>query len=277
MHPHENAAMFQMEGPVIHPAIRRAIRRVRQLVKRAGHWRLRWVLTNFDAQHQGVEYAYETITRHRAYAPWANDREFFSVYSKARHHTLVAVERCYELWELIHNLRSFRGAVIEVGVWRGGTGAILASALARTRPTETIYLCDTFRGVPKAGCNDSLYRGGEHADTSVDHVSALLKSLPVSNAVLVEGVFPDRTGPQIPPGPISLCHIDVDVYESARDIVAWVEDRMPPGAILVFDDYGFSSCVGVTRIVNEIKKTGRWFAIYNLNGHAVLIKQPPSP
>lgn len=262
---------------MIHPTIRRVVRRIRQLAKRAGHWRLRWVLTNFDAQHQGVEYAYETITRHRAYAPWANDKDFFAVYKIARLHTLVGVERCYELWDLIHNLSSLKGAVIEVGVWRGGTGAILASALARTRPTETIYLCDTFRGVPKAGRHDSLYRGGEHSDTSIAHVSGLLKSLSVSNAVLVEGVLPDQTGSQIPPGPISLCHIDVDVYESARDIVAWVDDRVPPGGILVFDDYGFSSCVGVTRLVNEIRETGRWFSIYNLNGHAVLIKRPPDP
>jgi O-methyltransferase len=71
-----------------------------------------------------------------------------------------------------------------------------------------------------------------------------------------------------------LCHIDVDVYESAKEIVAWVEQRMPPGAVLVFDDYGFSSCIGVTCLVNEIRENGRWFSIYNLNGHAVLIKRP---
>jgi O-methyltransferase len=261
---------------VLSPAVRRVFRRIHQLAKRAGRWRLRWILTNFDAQHQGVEYAYETITRHRAYAPWANDKEFFSVYRKARLNTLVSVERCYELWDLVHNLGAVEGAVIEVGVWRGGTGAVLASALARVRPAEKIYLCDTFRGVPKAGHYDSLYSGGEHADTSIEHVAELLKSLSLSNAVLVEGVFPDQSGPQIPPGPISLCHIDVDVYESARDIVQWVEGRMPPGGMLVFDDYGFSSCIGVTRLVNEIKAGGRWTSIYNLNGHAVLIRRPSS-
>ena len=259
---------------MIHPRVRRIFRRIHQLAKRAGRWRLRWVLTNFDAQHQGMEYAYETIIRHRAYAPWANDKDFFTVYRTARQHTLVGVDRCYELWDLIHNLGAVKGAVIEIGVWRGGTGSILACALARTRPEERIYLCDTFRGVPKAGRNDTLYRGGEHANTSVAHVTDVLKSLNVRNAVLVEGVFPDESASQIPPGPISLCHIDVDVYDSARDIVAWVGERMPPGAVLVFDDYGFSSCIGVTRLVNEIRENGRWFSIYNLNGHAVLIKRP---
>ena len=256
--------------------LRRLFRRIHQLAKRAGRWRLRRVLTNFDAYHQGTEYAYETIIRHRAYAPWAHDQEFFAVYRTARLNTLVSVDRCYELWDLIHNLGAVKGAVIEIGVWRGGTGAILAGALAKVRPEERIYLCDTFRGVPKAGRNDTLYRGGEHANTSVAHVTAMLKSLNIANATLVEGIFPDQSGSQIPPGPISLCHIDVDVYESAKDIVAWVEERMPPGAVLVFDDYGFWSCIGVTRLVNEIRETGRWFSIYNLNGHAVLLKRPPA-
>jgi hypothetical protein len=32
----------------------------------------------------------------------------------------------------------------------------------------TIYPCDTFSGVVKAGVNDRYYQGGEHADTSRD-------------------------------------------------------------------------------------------------------------
>ena len=257
--------------------VRPVFNRLYQMVTRAGRWRLRWVRTDFSASHQGAEYAYESIVRDRAYAPWIGDKEFVAVYEKARFNTMVSVDRCYELWDLINNLGTVKGAVIEVGVWRGGTGAILASALARTGSAEKVYLCDTFRGVPKAGHNDLLYRGGEHSDTSVGHVSGLLKSLSLGNAVLLAGVFPDETGEQIPAGPVSLCHIDVDVYESARAIVAWVDNRMPPGSILVFDDYGFPSCVGVTRLVNEIKASGRWFSLYNLNGHAVLIKRPLLP
>jgi hypothetical protein len=107
---------------MIPPRMRRIFRRIHQLAKRAGRWRLRWVLTNFDAQHLGAEYAYETITRHRAYAPWAHDREFFTVYRTARLHTLVSVDRCYELWDLIHNLGAVKGAVIEIGGWRRDRG-----------------------------------------------------------------------------------------------------------------------------------------------------------
>jgi O-methyltransferase len=185
----------------------------------------------------------------------------------------VDVARCYELWDLLHGLRDVPGAVVEVGVWRGGTGAILARALNRTKTDEKIYLCDTFSGVVKAGDKDPTYRGGEHADTSMEGVDKLLKTLLLTNAVLLKGMFPEETSMRIPDGPIALCHIDVDVYQSAKDTVNWVADRLSPGGALVFDDYGFPTCVGVTRLVNELKAQSGWLFIYNLNGHAILIKR----
>jgi O-methyltransferase len=251
------------------PIVGRAIRAVR----RALRWRLRWVQGDYRVCRGGTAYAYQSIIRNQAYAPWNADIEFLKVYELARANTLVDIVRCYELWDLVQNLREVPGAILEVGVWRGGTAAILACALAHTKPRESIYLCDTFRGVVKAGAYDSTYKGGEHADTSQESVRSLLRLLSISNAVLLEGMFPEDTAARIPSGAIALCHIDVDVYQSARDTVEWVEPRLSTGGALVFDDYGFPTCTGVTRLVHELKATRLWTAIYNLNGHAILIKR----
>jgi O-methyltransferase len=107
----------------------------------------------------------------------------------------------------------------------------------------------------------------------MEGVDKLLKTLLLTNAVLLKGMFPEETSMRIPDGPIALCHIDVDVYQSAKDTVNWVADRLSPGGALVFDDYGFPTCVGVTRLVNELKAQSGWLFIYNLNGHAILIKR----
>ncbi len=48
-----------------------------------------------------------------------------------RRNTLVDVWRCYELWSLVGELRDVPGAILEVGVWRGGTGALMAARAAR--------------------------------------------------------------------------------------------------------------------------------------------------
>jgi O-methyltransferase len=202
------------------------------------------------------------------YSPWLSDREFLSAYEIIKDFTLVDRERCYEIWDLAKQSIKVDGAILEVGVWRGGTGCLLAMSA----PTKSIYLADTFEGVVKAGKNDTYYMGGEHADTSVQVVSRLLASAGVDNVRLLKGIFPDETAAELE-GPISLLHVDVDVYQSAKDIVEWALPRLPVGAKIVFDDYGFYESGGVTRLVNELR--GSWDSfefVYNLNGHAILIR-----
>ncbi len=165
------------------------------------------------------------------------------------------------------------GDVLEVGVWRGGTGMVLAAAALKWKPQCTVHLCDTFSGVVKAGSMDSRYQGGEHADTSVEHVQSLLHERKLKNCSVHQGVFPESADATLSDKKIALCHIDVDVYQSALDIVDWAKPRMVAGAVMVFDDYGFHHCDGITRLVNELKQTGEWLFVYNLNGHAILIKK----
>ena len=44
------------------------------------------------------------------------------------------------------------------------------------------------------------------------------------------------------------------------------------GGVIVFDDYGFHYCDGVTNYVNEQKNKSDRIVVHNLNGHAVIIK-----
>lgn len=202
------------------------------------------------------------------YSPWLSDPEFLSAYEAITDYTLVDAYRCYELWDLAKQSSHLNGAILEVGVWRGGTGCLLAMS----SPGKAVYLADTFTGVVKAGVKDTNYKGGEHADTSAQAVSRLLASARVANAQILNGIFPDETAAGLE-GPISLLHIDVDVYQSAKDVVEWALPRLPRGAKIVFDDYGFFGCAGVTRLVNELRESLRDFAFfYNLNGHAVFVR-----
>ena len=140
---------------------------------------------------------------------------------------------------------------------------------------DLVYLCDTFEGVVKAGSRDPHYRGGEHSDTSQHVVEDLLRSLGIVNTRILKGVFPDETARLIEPGTrFSLCHLDVDVYQSAKDVMTWVWDRMVPGGIVVYDDYGFRECKGLTKYVNEQLNESDRVVLHNLNGHAVVVKVP---
>jgi O-methyltransferase len=248
------------------------IRTIKQIAKKIVR------ATGFEIRRLGEIQCYDKAIRHAevfpaaTYSPWLGDEEFQRIYDVIRKHTLVDIYRCYELWDLIREVAKLKqGAVMEVGVWRGGTGALIARQCQLLGIAENIYLCDTFQGVVKAGKLDATYVGREHSDTTKQAVAELLQQLKLK-AHLLQGIFPEETASAVSDSVFRFCHIDVDVYQSAKDIVEWIWPRLILGGVVVFDDYGFHSCVGITRLVNEEKTKVDRFVIHNLNGHAIMIK-----
>jgi O-methyltransferase len=90
---------------------------------------------------------------------------------------------------------------------------------------------------------------------------------------LLQGIFPDATGPGIADRRFRLCHIDVDVYQSALDVFEWAWPRLSKGGVVVFDDYGFPACPGVTRFVDEQRGREDRLVLHNLNGHGIIVKR----
>lgn len=218
------------------------------------------------------DYSYENIITGARYAPWLRDNVFLACFDICKEFTLVDIYRCYELWVLAAESSKLSGDLIEIGVWRGGSGALIAKSARNQGITSPIYLCDTFRGVVKATESDTSYSGGEHADTDQDTVQKLLGRLNLADVTVLPGVFPDETGRLIEDRSIRLCHIDVDVYESAKDAVEWIWPRMVKGGILVYDDFGFIDTPGITKFVEQQRSHRDSLTIYNLNGHAITIK-----
>ena len=216
---------------------------------------------------------YEPIAPGATYAPWLSDKNFQKTFEMVKNYTMVDKYRCFELWQLVAESAKLQGALVEIGVWRGGTGALIAKSAELNGIKDTLYLCDTFEGVVKAGLKDSRYEGGEHANTSIKIVEELIfQKLKMSNIKILQGIFPDETAKFVNEDKFRFCHIDVDVYQSAKDIVDWIWPKITVGGIIVFDDYGFRTCDGITKLVNEERGGEDRIVIHNLNGHAVVIK-----
>jgi len=243
--------------------LKRALSRVGIRITRSSSFR------NSLSVSENREYAYSDVFPSASYSPWLSDREFQRILRIVADQTLIDPYRLWELWTLARYAESLEGDVLEVGVWRGGSAGVLGSRIKSTN--KKLWLADTFAGVPKAGLLDNAYRGGEHADTDVEVVSRNLEALGISNFEIIKGVFPDETGTRIR-GPLSLVHVDVDVYQSAKDVFETALPILCVGGVFVFDDYGFSECRGVTRFVNELRDAAGLLTIHNLNGHAVIVK-----
>ena len=243
---------------------------VKKLGRRCLH-RLGYELVRCKLQSKGK--AYGPVLPAQTYSPWLLDEEFLKAYKAIAGFTLVDIYRCWELWSLTEQAAKVPGSIIEVGAWRGGTGALIGLKAHRCGISDPVYLCDTFRGVVKTGPHDPFYKGGEHADTSPDVVQTLVHGrLKLENVRILEGAFPEETGHMVGDHRFRMCHVDVDVYESARDVVEWINPRMSMGGICIFDDYGFEGTPGVTKLVDEQRSLGDRVVIHNLNGHAVIVR-----
>ena len=170
------------------------------------------------------------------YAPWNADVEFISTFRQVKTNTVVGIYRCYELWTLVEQSRKLDGGIIEIGVWRGGSGSLIAKQSSLCGIESPVYLCDSFTGDPKATAKDSGYKEGEHADTSPEIVQALLDKYGLANVKVLPEVFPEQTAHLIYENQFRFRHIDVDTYQSTKDITDWIWDKMVVGGIIVHDD-----------------------------------------
>lgn len=131
------------------------------------------------------------------------------------------------------------GAVVEVGVYKGGSAFFLsAAAELQSRP---VFLYDTFTGIPHRTDIDS-HRIGDFSDTSADDVQ---RAIPY--ATVVQGVFPASA---VPMPPVAVAHLDCDQYQSVLEAVRYLLPRMVPGGLIWFDDV--PCLAGATQAVSEL-------------------------
>ncbi len=228
---------------------------------------------NWEERPNQYTFNQELIFPRNTYNPWFDDKVFMDIYSKnVQLNTLVDIYRCYELWGISKRLKDIDGSILEVGVWKGGTGFLLAENI---NSNDSLFLCDTFNGVVKTSEKDNFYKGGEHDDVDFERVKDLFRGYDQKNIQILKGIFPDETSKDINSNEqFKLCHIDVDAYESAKDIFEWVWPKTIRNGYVIFDDYGFASCEGITQLVNDIVNTRNdLHFLYNVNGHAILIKK----
>ena len=139
---------------------------------------------------------YEVVLPNATYSPWNIDEAFLAAYSQIKDATLVDKYRCFELWKLVEQCAKLEGgSLIEVGVWRGGTAALIATQARNVGLSDKVYACDTFSGVVKVGVEDPDYVGGEHADTSQRSVEELFsRRFKLDNIEVLVEISPKTPG-----------------------------------------------------------------------------------
>jgi O-methyltransferase len=172
---------------------------------------------------------------------------------------LVAVAALAEAVERISR-EGVPGALVECGVWRGGSVMVMAERLLALGDLRELYLFDTFAGMEAPGEWDEkgahqLYQQSVNAGrplcrASLDEVATNIASTgyPLRRVHFVIGRVEDTLQTQAPET-IALLRLDTDWYASTRHELETLYPRLAPGGALLVDDYG--EWDGCRRAVDE--------------------------
>lgn len=203
------------------------------------------------------------------FTPYLDDRgEFRRVFDRGSPRAIVSMDRCHILYSLLRQAMHLDGEVWECGVYKGGTAAMFVETLRRWGFFRTVRLFDTFCGLPEADASIDLHGVGDFADTDAEKVRQFID---YDKLTIHRGTIPEslRFGFA---GKIAFLHIDLDTY---RSTLACLEETWPlvaVGGIVVNDDYGFASCPGARKAVDEFFLGRKCVPLCLSTGQAVIFK-----
>ncbi len=200
------------------------------------------------------------------------DRDFADIYERFAENNYRAYDRRWTVGQLARHGVRLPGAFAECGVYRGATAFLMAQTLARFDAfSRVVHLFDSFSGLSRPSAEDGQYWSEGDMTASLEEVRSRL--IDHKDRVMIHpGWIPCRFG-EVADERFAFVHIDVDLYEPTRDSIAFFYDRMVEGGLILCDDYGFASCPGARRAVDEFFE-GRPETIIHLpTGQGLVIRQ----
>lgn len=159
-----------------------------------------------------------------------------------RHRPLgLSAGTLYLYLDAIYRTAEVPGAVVEIGCMVCGTST-LGRQLLRKMRSERPYVCiDTFAGFIEEQHADDMQRGNpgdKRYSFAANDMALARRVLELHNCADVELIQADicQLDPDRIPRPISVCLVDVDLYEPVLAALEKVYPRMQPGGIILIDD-----------------------------------------
>jgi O-methyltransferase len=210
-------------------------------------------------------------------SPWLGEPTFRSFDESCDGLTLTAPDSRHALYTLTRQALALDGEIWECGVFKGGTARLLASVIAAQSP-RVLRLFDTFEGSPPIDRDfDVRYpkrdvtTDGEREELSE---SAVRRRLGGYDFVEFHRGLMPASFAGLEQSRIALAHVDVDLYQGVRGCCEFIYPRLAPGGIMVFDDYGFASCPGARRAVDEFFADKPEFPLVSPSAQALVFKLP---
>jgi hypothetical protein len=158
------------------------------------------------------------------------------------------------------------GDLVETGVWRGGATIFMRAVLKVLNVRDRlVWAADSFEGLPepdpekyplesKSFKSAAMTKYYKHLAVGLDEVKRNFKAYGMldDQVKFLKGWFKD-TLPTAPIEKIAILRIDGDYYESTRDALINLYDRLSIGGYVIIDDYGEDSWTYCRKAVDEFR------------------------
>lgn len=187
-------------------------------------------------------------------------------------------DRLFTIYQIVSWFGSFNRKeqpmnLAEVGVYKGGTSFFMASLAEQLNLQLRLYCFDTFEGHAAEDINKSVeiaHIPGTFNDTSFEAVKGYLSQF--KNVDVYKGRFQD-TSPVLDDARMCFVHLDMDIYEPTIFALRFFSERLVCGGVILLDDYGFETCPGIERAVNEfLLGNTNYFGNPLMNGQYMFVK-----
>ncbi|MBT3504632.1 MAG: methyltransferase [Piscirickettsiaceae bacterium] len=174
------------------------------------------------------------------------DKKFAEFYEKYEGENVHSYDRKYLLSQLVKLTDHLDGDVAECGVFEGASSYLMFERIEHKQ--KKMHLFDSFEGLSAPNDTDGGYWA--EGDLSASE-RTVRENLPDSGKILYyKGWIPEKFY-LVDNVKFSFVHLDVDLYQPTYDSLAFFYARMEAGGIIVCDDYGFDSCPGAKKALDE--------------------------
>lgn len=177
------------------------------------------------------------------------DTGFIADYERFDRQNYRSLDRKFALSELLNLALRRPGELGECGVFRGASAFLMAKAIRRAGGERRLHLFDSFAGLSAPEASDGTYwEAGDMASTRAEVAANLAEFDDL--VVFHEGWIPERFG-DVANTRFCFVHLDVDLLQPTRHALGFFYPRMVCGGLIVCDDYGFETCPGARRAMDE--------------------------
>jgi hypothetical protein len=169
------------------------------------------------------------------------------------------------------------GDFVECGVNTGMNSLALCDYLDFNRTGRSLYLFDTFCGIPPEQVSERERALGRLAENGAWYSEcfelARKNFAPYHRAVLVRGKVPDTLS-TVPIEQVCYLSLDMNIVEPEIAAISYFWDKLSPGAPVVLDDYGWQGFAPQKEAMDDFAASKGVKVLTLPTGQGLLLKPP---